>query len=313
MKPYSLDLRQRVVAAAERGDHTIAEVADIFNVGQTFVKKMLRLHRQGESLEVRHGGGAPAALNEDHQQVLRAAVPQAAGCHVRRIEKGAGGPVPSHGKRGDDLSPVASAEPAAKKKSFHASERDERKRRAFRRKATKWEVKKLVFIDEMGSNIALARRYGRAEPGVRVVDHIPSARGENVSTLGALALNGVRTAVSLPGAIDGETFLFFVQQVLTPTLSPGEIVLMDNIPTHKVAGVQEAIEAVGARVEYLPSYSPDLSPIEHFWSKIKTVLRRIGARTVADLLAALELAFATVTLDDILGWFTHCGYKVAPN
>ena len=171
----------------------------------------------------------------------------------------------------------------------------------------------MVFIDEMGSNITLARHYGRAEPGVRIIDKIPGARGENVSTLGALALDGMRQAVSLPGAVDGETFLFFIQQVLAPTLRPGEIVLMDNIPTHKVGGVQEAIEAVGARLEYLPSYSPDLSPIENFWSKVKTVLRRIGARTLADLLVALHYAFNTVTLDDILGWFTHCGYKVAPN
>ncbi len=123
----------------------------------------------------------------------------------------------------------------------------------------------------------------------------------------------MRAAVSLPGPVDGETFLFFVQQVLSPTLSPGEIVLMDNIPTHKVEGVQEALEAVGARVEYLPPYSPDLSPIENFWSKVKTCLRRIGARTLADLLAALQQAFATVTLENILGWFTHCGYKVASN
>lgn len=170
-----------------------------------------------------------------------------------------------------------------------------------------------IFIDEMGSNLALARRYGRAEPGVRVEDEVPSARGENVSTLAALALDGVRAAWSLPGAVDGETFLRFVRQALAPKLKPGEIVFLDNVPTHKVGGVVEAIEAVGARVEYLPEYSPDLSPIENFWSKVKAMLRSIGARNLGDLFAALRRAFAAVTLKDIVGWFIHCGYRVAPN
>jgi transposase len=165
----------------------------------------------------------------------------------------------------------------------------------------------------MGSNLALARRYGRAEPGVRVKDEIPSARGENISTLGALALDGVRAAWSLPGAVDGEIFLRFVRQALVPRLHPGDIVFMDNVATHKVAGVVEAIEAVGARVEYLPEYSPDLSPLENFWSKVKAILRGIGARNPEDLFAALKRAFAAVTLEDIVGWFIHCGYRVAPN
>ena len=174
-------------------------------------------------------------------------------------------------------------------------------------------MSRFVFIDEMGSNLALSRLYGRAEPGVRVVDHLPSQRGENVSTIGALALDGVRAAMSLPGAIDGEAFLFFVRFHLVPALLPGDIVILDNVPTHKVDGVEEAIEAVGAQVKYLPAYSPDFSPLEHFWSKVKTILRGIGARGPKELLAALKRAFAEVTLQDILGWFQHCGYQVASN
>ena len=174
-------------------------------------------------------------------------------------------------------------------------------------------MNKFVFIDEMGSNLALARLCGRAAPGLRVVDEVPGARGENVSTIGALSLDGVRAAWSLPGAVNGEIFLLFVQQALAPKLNPGEIVFMDNVPTHKVDGVEEAIEAVGARVEYLPAYSPDLSPIENFWSKVKTFLRSLGARNLKDLFTALKQAFATVTLEDIVGWFIHCGYQAAPN
>jgi transposase len=172
-------------------------------------------------------------------------------------------------------------------------------------------VNQFVFVDEMGSNISLARRYGRAEPGQRVQDSVPAARGENLSTIGAVALDGVRAVMSVPGAVDGEVYLTFVQQVLAPRLRAGEIVFMDNLSTHKMAAIEAAITAVGARVEFLPAYSPDLSPIENLWSKVKAILRAIGARTMRALMAALKKALGAVTLDDILGWFKHCGYRVA--
>jgi transposase len=191
-----------------------------------------------------------------------------------------------------------------------ASERNERKRRAFGRKVKAWDVNQFIFVDEMGSNVSLARLYGRAEPGQRVEDKVPAARGENLSTIAALALDGVRAAMSVPGAVDGDAYLTFVQQVLAPSLRVGDIVFMDNVPTHKMVAVEEAITGVGARVEFLPPYSPDLSPRESAFSKIKAILRAIGARTLRELMAALKKAFAAITLDDVLGWFTHCGYKV---
>jgi transposase len=178
---------------------------------------------------------------------------------------------------------------------------------------THWDVNQFVFVDEMGSNISLARGYGRAEPGQRVVDKVPAARGENLSTVGALALDGVRAALSIPGAVDGEVYVSFVRQMLVPRLRSGEIVFMDNVPTHRMVAVKEAIRAVGAQVEFLPPYSPDFSPIENAFSKIKTILRAIGARTVRELMAALKKAFAAITPEDILGWFMHCGYRIASN
>lgn len=165
----------------------------------------------------------------------------------------------------------------------------------------------------MGSNLGFTRLYGRAEPGQRVVEAVPSKRGENLSTIGAIGLDGVRAALSVPQAIDGETMAFFVEEILAPELNLGDIVLMDNCPIHKVDEVTEAIESVGASVEFLPSYSPDLNPIENFWSKVKSVLRSIKPRTPEELFDALEKAFASITLQDILSWFEHCGYQAAPN
>jgi transposase len=163
----------------------------------------------------------------------------------------------------------------------------------------------------MGSNLGLPRLYGRAEPGQRVLDQVPGDRGGNVSTIGALGLAGLHTGLSVPGAIDGETMLFFVEELLVPTLKRGDIVLMDNNPIHKLDEIEDALEAVGAWVLFLPTYSPDLNPIEHCWAKVKSLLRSLKPRSSPDLLDALVKAFSSITRQDIQGWFQHCGYQVA--
>jgi len=174
-------------------------------------------------------------------------------------------------------------------------------------------VDDFVFVDEMGINLALAREYGRAAPGERVVDTKPSARGHNLSVIGALGVDSLRAAMSVPGAVDGDAYLVFINQVLAPRLHPGNIVFMDNVPTHKMPTVAEALAAVGARTHFLPPYSPDFSPIENCWAKVKTFLRRVAARTQRALNQALSDALATITTDDITGWFAHCGYGAALN
>lgn len=173
-------------------------------------------------------------------------------------------------------------------------------------------MNKYVCIDEMGSNLGLTRLYGRAAPGQRVHDQVPGDRGKNVSTIGAIGLEGIRTGLSVPGPMDGETMRFFVEELLVPTLKRGDIVLMDNAPLHKLDEIEDAIEAAGAWVLFLPAYSPDLNPIENCWSKVKARLRALKPRTLPDLLDALAEAFASITLHDILGWFQYCGYRVAP-
>jgi transposase len=196
------------------------------------------------------------------------------------------------------------------KKSLIADERDEQKRRKFRKLVAAFNISQFIFVDEMSSNIVLTRLYGRAEPGKRVLDSVPGDRRSNVSTIGAIDLTGFRTGLSVPGTIDGEIMAFFVEEMLAPTLKRGEIVLMDNCPTHKIEEVEAAVEARGAWVIFLPPYSPDLNPIENCWSKVKAVLRSLKPRTIDDLLAALVDAFSSVSARNILGWFSHCGYQV---
>jgi len=142
-------------------------------------------------------------------------------------------------------------------------------------------------------------------------EKIPGDRGENVSTIGAIGLDGRRGAFVCEGAIDGETMLFFVEEMLERTLKRGDIVFLDNCSIHKMDEIEEVIEGSGAWVIFLPRYSPDLNPIENCWSKVKGILRSLKPRTLEELLDALVEAFSSITVQDILGWFRHCTYQVA--
>lgn len=156
----------------------------------------------------------------------------------------------------------------------------------------------------------MTRRYARAARGVRAVGAVPQNYGQNLTVLAALDCRGIRAAMRVPGAVDGTVFLQFLTKVLGPQLRPGDIVVLDNLAAHKVAGVVAAIEARGAAVCYLPPYSPDYNPIEPAWSKIKELLRAAAARTTRQLYRALKAALAAVSAADARAWFAHCGYPL---
>lgn len=195
-----------------------------------------------------------------------------------------------------------------------ASERDsetvQERRAEYHRQITAEISGRFKFLDESGSNIAMTRVFGRAAPGERVFDSVPQNYGENISMLACLSLSGVSAPMTIDGAVDSLVFLEYIKQLLVPTLSTGDIVVMDNLSAHKAKGVREAIESCGARLVYLPPYSPDLNPIEKCWSKIKTYLRAAKARTRESLEAALRAALLTITAEDAAGWFESCGYPV---
>ena len=159
----------------------------------------------------------------------------------------------------------------------------------------------------------MTRLYGRAPRGERVVDAVPENWGENVTTIGALGLDGVRAAMHFEGALDGAAYETFITEVLVPHLREGDVVLLDNLNVHKNAEAIKAIIAAKASVEFLPPYSPDLNPIEQLWSKLKAIVRGAKARTLDALEQAISAAFAAVTSDDAEGWFAHCGVWLRPN
>jgi transposase len=197
---------------------------------------------------------------------------------------------------------------------IHASEREtervQERRVEYRESIAEEIVSRLKFLDESGSSISMTRLYGRAAPGKRVCEAVPKNRGENLSILAALSLAGVQAPMTISGAVDGVVFKTYVKEVLCPTLSEGDVVVMDNLSAHKVAGIRELIEDRGAKLVYLPPYSPDMNPIEKCWSKIKTYLRGVKARTREALEEALKAAMELVTKEDVVGWFEFCGYPV---
>ena len=169
-------------------------------------------------------------------------------------------------------------------------------------------AKDLIFIDESGVNLALVRLRARSPKGQRAHGQRPQKRGKNVSMIGAIGLEGVIAQLPLLGAVDGLLFEAFVAQKLVPKLWKGACVILDNCPIHKGATIAALIHSAGAEVIFLPPYSPEFSPIENCWSKIKSVLRSLQARTYPELATAIEQAFAQVSLKDIRSWFTHCCY-----
>jgi len=173
------------------------------------------------------------------------------------------------------------------------------------------DVARLVFIDETGASTKMARLCGRAPSGQRCVAPIPHGHWQTTTFVGALRATGMTAPMVLDGAMDAAAFEAYVHDVLAPTLGRGDIVVMDNLPAHKPARIRAAIEATGARLQYLPPYSPDLNPIEMAFAKLKAALRKAAARTLEALWRAIADALTTVTPTECANFVAAAGYDRA--
>jgi transposase len=169
-------------------------------------------------------------------------------------------------------------------------------------------AEKLKFLDESGVTTQMTRQWGRAPRGERIHEATPDGRWQVLTTLGTMSVRGMDAVMTVASATDGDVFRAYVEQLLCATLQPGDVVVMDNLSAHKVAGIRELIEARGARLIYLPPYSPDFNPIEQAWSKFKQFLRAAKARTAEALDQAITAALNTITAENARAWFRHCGY-----
>ena len=166
----------------------------------------------------------------------------------------------------------------------------------------------LVFVDESGANTQMTRWRGRALGGRRLVAHVPRGSYQTSTLISGIRLEGPCAPWLFEGPMNGEMFLAWVAQGLAPTLRAGDLVILDNLATHKIRGVREAIQAAGARLMYLPPYSPDFNPIEPMWSKIKQILRSHDPRTETDLLLAAKSAFQAISIHDCKNFFSSAKY-----
>ena len=170
------------------------------------------------------------------------------------------------------------------------------------------QVKRFHFLDEAGVHLGMTRLYGRAEPGERVVESTPGHSGEHYTVVATLGLRGVSAPFLFEGAMNQDTFEMYVDQVLLPELQPGDVLVLDNLSAHKLPDLVARLACKGVEVLFLPPYSPDLNPIEKCWSKVKTALRAAKARTFDTLIEAIKQALLSISLDDAVHWFAHCGY-----
>jgi transposase len=199
---------------------------------------------------------------------------------------------------------------AAQKKSKVAQERDEGLRGLWRWLVSRFDVRRLVFVDESGMHTSMDRLRSRAPKGERAYGKVPRNRGKNTTLIASMSLHGMGEAMCIRGATDAKAFEIYVEHFLAPTLSKEQVVVLDGLGAHRPQRIRELIEERGAELVFLPSYSPDLNPIEQAFSKIKNILRKLAARTHEALLEAMGEALSKVTAGDAAGWFDHCGYEV---
>jgi transposase len=198
----------------------------------------------------------------------------------------------------------------AEKKTLAASERDEEARTAWREAAAQLDPEQLVFVDESGTNISLTRLYGWAPHDHRATGSVPRNHGKNTTLVAALAPDGLHEPWMIEGAMDTESFAWYITEQLAPTLRPGQIVVLDNLSVHKAERVRQASAACHCQLLFLPPYSPDFTPIVQAFSKIKAILRGLGARTKEALQEAVRLAIEAITRHDAAAWFAHAGYAL---
>jgi transposase len=311
MRPYSDDLRERIVRAIDRGEHSLRQIAHLFSVSLSFLVRLLQRRRATGSTHPKpHGGGPTPRLDAPAQQRLLDLVRDQPDATLAELR--------------DRLGIACSLMTIArvlrrhritrKKKTVHAEERDTPRVQALRadfdQAMAGVDPRHLIFVDETGATTAMTRTYGRAPAGERVQATAPGA-WQSVTFIAALRPTAVVAPFVFEGATDTLAFQTYVEGVLVPELQPGDVVVWDNLAAHKNAQVIQAIEAAGARVQPLPPYSPDKTPIEEMFSKTKEYLRAAAARTTDAVMGVLGEALQQITPQDIRGWFhDRCAYAV---
>ena len=309
-KPYSQDLRERVLGAMDDGGDAY-EIAPLFNVSVSYIYKILgRRRTMGEttSRSQRHG---PLPKLAPYNDILRARVEAIPDMTLDELRLWL---LAEHKVRvcntcvWNQLGRLG----LTLKKSQRAAEQDRpdvaQAREQWRRNQSSLKPAKLVFVDETWASTSMTRRYGRCPRGDRLVAAVPYGHWKTTTFIAGLRHDRLIAPFVIDGPINGDWFLVYVEKVLAPTLSDGDIVVMDNLASHKVAGVREAIEATGARLLYLPPYSPDLNPIEQAFAKLKAMLRKAAARSIETLWRLIGRLIRRFPPHECANYFANLAY-----
>jgi transposase len=314
MKPYSIDFREKIIEVYCTESLSIRQVARRFAVAKSFVQKLLKQLRETGDLHPKpHGGGRRPKLHAEQLNLVATLVESDNDATLSELCDRLQAETSMAISRSTMSRVLQTLQLTRKKKTLHASEaaspRVQRARVDYWQQIRQIAPEHLVFIDETGVNLAMVRLYARAPKGQRAIGERPAKRGQNVSLVNALSLHGPIAELTILGAMDSLTFEAYLIRRVVPNLWPGAVLVVDNSATHQATeDLTAALDAVGARLVFLPPYSPDFSPIEPFWSKVKTILKTAGARTYEALKETIASAYEQVSLEDIRSWFTKACY-----
>ncbi len=312
MKAYPVELRRRIVAAVDRKVGSLPYVAALFQVSINCVANYLQLRAETGSLQPRpNPGGRAPAIPETRYDELRQLIAQQPDLTLDQIR--------DRLQLNCSLAAISRTltklSLTRKKKTLPAAEQQRPDVRAARDAWADWQatlteddLDRLVFWDEAAVLTNMVLLYGRSLPGQRVVDYVAHGHWERLTVAAGIRLRGLAGALVYEGGTTAEACEGFVRGSLGPCLRPGDIVIMDNLSSHADPTVMDVLKGLGVTVKQLPPYSPDLNPIEKAWSKVKQAVRKARPQTVAALIDAVAAALRTITLEDIRGWLTHCGY-----
>ena len=312
-RPYSVDLRDRVVASVE-GGRSCRETARLFEVSVASVVKWSQRKRRTGSVAASPMGwrNRPLRLAGERAWLLERVAVQP-DLTLRGIQA----ELLARGMR-VSLKAIWNffrSERLTFKKSLHAAEQDRpdvaRRRAQWKKYQGRIDPRRLVFIDETWAKTNMTRLHGRCRCGDRLVAKVPHGRWHTLTFLAALRWNRIEAPCVIDGPINGRSFLAYVEQMLVPTLRPGDVVIMDNLGSHRRQAIRRAIRAVGAKLLFLPAYSPDLNPIEQVFAKLKTLLRKLDARTIETTWRGIGNLLDAFTPHEYANYFRNSGYASA--
>jgi transposase len=307
-RPYSQDLRARVIEAVEAGASR-REAAERYEISASAAVLWMQRWEETGSFAAEPSGGSVSVLDQ-HAEWLLALIAEQADLRWTRSSRRCAGSGSRAAAARYGGSSIATA--SASKKSLRAAEQKRaelaRARRRWMREQGMFEPSRLVFIDETSTCTNMVRLRGRSPRGVRLIGYAPQGHWKTITFVAGLRHRAIVAPFVLDGAMNAKMFLTYLQQCLVPAVKRGDIVIMDNLPVHKAPGVREMIEAVGATLLYLPPYSPDLNPIEQAFSKLKAHLRKAAETTVPGLLRRIGRVLTTFSPHECRNFLRHAGY-----